>query len=144
MSTTEDAQARLDAIRAERAALAEAAAARLEPTVEEQIAAEERGLADDKRFAELQQEYGARSVKLIRTSAGAIVVRRPHIAAFRKFQDTGNLNSDATEEFVKSCLLHPSKPEFDKFMREQPGALVKIASVCVELAGFRSEELGKK
>ncbi len=141
---TTDAQAKLDALREQRAALAEQAAARLEPSIDEQIALEERALLDDQKFADAQIQHGARAVKLIRTEAGGIIVRRPHISAFRKFQDTGNLNSDATEEFVKSCLLHPSKPEFDKYLREAPGALVKIASVCVELAGFRSDEQRSK
>lgn len=141
MSDLED---QLAAVRAQRAALQEKAAARLEPSAEEQLALEQRGLAEDTAFEAAQSQYGARAVRIVRTEEGAVILRRPHIAAFRKFQDAGEANSETTEELVKASLVHPSKPELDKLLRAQPGVLVQLASVCVELAGFRTADIKAK
>lgn len=144
MSTPDELEAQLAAIRARRAALAETAQARLTPTLDEQVALEARALEEDELLERFQLEHGARAVAIIRTEAGAVIVRRPHIAAYRKFQDRGALTSDSAEELVKSCLLHPSKPELDKVLRLIPGVLVTLASACVELAGHRTADLGAK
>jgi hypothetical protein len=134
----------LDEIRARRAALADAAAKRQEPTDAELLERERKALADDEAYEAAQREFGARAVRIVRTDEGAVVVRRPHIAAFRKFQDNGEFTSDVTEEFVRASLVYPSKPELEKILRLQPAALTRIASVCVELAGFRASELKAK
>lgn len=141
---SDEVEDRLAAVRAERAALAEAAATRLQPTPDEQLATEERALKEDQAFDSFAREHGARSVAIIRTEAGAVILRRPHIAAFRKFQDAGGLTSDTAEELVKASLLYPSKPELDKILRLLPGILTSLASTCVELSGFRNLELKAK
>jgi hypothetical protein len=144
MSDATEIEKKIAEIEARRAALADAEAKRLEPTPEERLALAQRGLAEDEALAAAQTQYGARAVRLINTEAGAIIVRRPHIAAFRKFQDSGELKSDQAEELVKASLVYPSKPEFDRLMRDLPGCLTQAASVCVELAGFRSAEVRTK
>jgi hypothetical protein len=144
MSGATDIEQQIAEIHAKRAALADAEAKRLESTPEERLALAQRGLAEDEALAAAQTQYGARAVRLISTEAGAIIVRRPHIAAFRKFQDAGELKSDTAEELVKASLVYPSKVEFDRIMRELPGCLTQAASVCVELAGFRANEVRSK
>jgi hypothetical protein len=141
---SDELEERLAAVRAQRAALAEAAAGRLLPSTEEQLANEERCLKEDEAFDAFSKEHGARAVALIRTEVGAVILRRPHIAAFRKFQDAGGLTSDTAEELVKASLLYPSKPELDKMLRQLPGILTGLASQCVELSGFRNQELKAK
>jgi hypothetical protein len=139
-----DIEQQLEAVRAKRAELADIAKQRLEPSPEEALALEQRRLAEDEALDAAQRQYGARSVRMVRTDAGAVIIRRPHIAAFRKFQDAGELTSENAEELVKASLAFPSKPEFDRLMREVPGALVQCASVCVDLAGFRAADLKAK
>lgn len=144
MTDTREIELKLEAVRARRNALADAAAARLEPGPEELLATEERRLAEDEAFELAQSEHGARCVALVRTDDCALVLRRPHVAAFRKFQDAGGMTSQVAEELVKSCLLYPTKPEFDKACRALPGLLTKAANACVELAGFQREDIKGK
>ena len=139
-----DTETKLAELRAQRAALAEAAARRMEPTPDELLALEERSLKEDTALDAAQVQHGARAVRMVRTDAGAVILRRPHIAAFRKFQDAGELTSESAEELVKASLIYPSKVELDKLLREVPGCLTTLASVCVELAGFRAKDIQKK
>lgn len=138
-----DAAEKLAALRAQREALADAAAARLEVSDDEAVAIEEKLLAEDLALDKAQSEHGAKAVRLVRTDVGAVIVRRPHVAAYRKFQD-GESSTQVTEELVKSCLLYPSKSEWDKLMNVQPGVLTKVANACVELAGFRLSDVKGK
>jgi hypothetical protein len=134
----------LDDLTARRAALAERTAARLEYTDEELVAIEERRIAELEALDAAQTQYGARTVRMVTTDDAAVIVRRPHHAAFRKFMDKGEVTSTSQEELALSCLVYPSKAEFDKLLRAQTGALIRIANACVELAGFRTEELKTK
>jgi hypothetical protein len=143
-SAADDLEAKIAEVRARRAALADASVARQTPTVEETLATEERALVEDEELDRAEEQYGARAVRMVRTEVGAVILRRPHIAAFRKFQDAGELTSDHAEELVRSCLLFPSKPELDKLLRQLPGILTQLASVCVELAGHRNVQLKAK
>lgn len=141
---TPDPAARLAEIRAKRAQLADATEARLTPGIEEEIAIEERRLKEDEEFEKFQVEFGVRNVRLLRFDSGAVIIRKPHIAAYRKFSDSENVNNEAAEAYVKSCLLYPSKPEFDRIMRDFPGLLPKCAKHASELAGFRAADIQGK
>jgi len=120
-----DTETKLAELRAARAALAEASARRLEPTPDELLALEERSLKEDTALDAAQVQHGARAVRMVRT-------------------DAGELTSESAEELVKASLIYPSKVELDKLLREVPGCLTTLASVCVELAGFRSKDIQKK
>lgn len=132
-------ETKLEALRARRAELAEAAAARKAPSVDDLIAEETTKLEAAEAYEKAQVEHGIKQVALIETAAGDVVLRRPHVAAYRKFQDAEGNKSESAIEFVKSCLLYPSKPVFDKWYTAQAGILPDLASACVELAGFRDK-----
>jgi len=138
--TKTEAELRLAELQAKRAALVEAAAARLAPTIDDQIAEETTRLEAAEALDRAQIEFGAKQVALVETAAGDVVIRRPHVAAYRKFQDAEGAKSDNAIEFVKSCLLYPPKPVFDKWYSSQAGILPGIANKAVELAGFRTGE----
>lgn len=135
---------KLDELMLRRAALTEKTAARLEYSDAELEAIEERRIAELEAFDAAQTQYGARKVLMVSTDDGAVIVRRPHHAAFRKFMDKGEVTSTSQEELALSCLVYPSKPEFDKLLRAQTGALIRITNACVELAGFRADEVKTK
>jgi hypothetical protein len=137
--TDDTSESKLEALRARRVALAEAAAARNAPSVDEQIAEETNKLEAAEAYDRAQVEHGAKQVALIETAAGDVVLRRPHVAAYRKFQDAEGNKSESAIEFVKSCLLYPPKPTFDKWYTEQAGILPDLANACVVLAGFRDK-----
>jgi hypothetical protein len=132
-------ESQLKAVRERRAALlaeSEALLAESSP-LDAQLATEEALERAESALLEAQRKFGPKFVALVQTEAGPVVLRAPHIAAYRKFQDAEDLDSDKTEEMVKSCLLHPSKPELDKLLRLQPGALSVLANHAAILAGHR-------
>lgn len=144
---TSDQQTKLDALRAERAALADAAAARLEPSVDEQIAIEERLLVEDQALADAVAKFGPRAVSMVRMENGtsAVILRKPHISAYRKYQDAGDATTENTGEFVRSCLIYPSGgAAFERLVEQTPALLAACARACAELAGHRRKDLSAK
>ena len=140
-----DLSSQLAAIRAKRAALAEAREARSAPTDAELLATEQRALADDEALDKLEAEYGkvGRAIQIVRSDVGAVIVKRPHMAVFRRFQDDPK-DTTALEKLVRPCVLHPSKPEFDRMCEELPFLLQQCADAVVVLAGVRTEETRAK
>jgi len=136
--------AQLAAIREERANLKVDREARATPSVEDQIKAETQALAAERALDEAQRKYGAKQVRLVRIPDGAVIVRRPHWVAYRKFQDQKEFTYDATEEFVTGCLVYPDRRAFAKLLEEQPAVLAQIGLACGELAGLRVDELKSK
>lgn len=134
----------LEELAARKAELAARTAGRLEYTAGELLAIEQRQIAELEALDAAQTQYGPRAVRLVETDEGGVILRRPHHAAFRKFMDKGEITSQAQEELVLSCLVYPSKPEFDKLVKLQTGALLRFANAAVELAGFRASELKSK
>ena len=138
-------QTELDAVRAERAELAARAEARALAADADTLAEEKSALAAERVLDEAQAAHGVRSVGIVHIpAAGSFVLRKPHHAAYRKFQDNTEASSAGAIELVKSCLLYPTKPEFDRVLAASPGILTELANNCVTLAGFRKTELKGK
>lgn len=140
-----DAGQELADLRAKREALAaerqkrhedEAAAAELE--------AAKRALADEEAIDAAEREHGARKVAVVQTECGAVIVKRPHVNTFRKFQDKGSTDSAAQEALVRPCLVYPTVFEFERICSEQPATLQQVASAVIRLAGFRVEDVTAK
>jgi hypothetical protein len=66
-----------------------------------------------------------------------VILKKPHHVIFRKFQDLGEYNQVECEKLVRSCLVHPDKSEFDRYIQEQPGILVPLANLACALAGVK-------
>lgn len=138
---------KLEALRAERAALADTAKARAEPSDDEIIAQEERMLAEDRAFDEAQTKYGAKQVRMVRydDSIPAVIVRRPHVSAYRKFQDADEASTEVAGEFVRSCLVYPAGGQaFERLLEQAPAILQKTVIAACELAGHRRKEVAGK
>jgi hypothetical protein len=140
-----DLDAQLAAIRAKRAALAEAREQRAQPSAADQLAAEQRALADDEALERLELEHGpaGKAIEIVRTEVGGVIVRRPHMAVFRRFQDD-NKDTAALEKLVRPCVLHPSKADFDRMCEELPFTLQRCADAVCRLAGIRKEDIQAK
>lgn len=136
----------LKAVRARRAALADAQAKRNTPTLESQLAEEMRALADDELIDRYETEVGPQDtmIKVIRSEVGTVIVRRPHRAVFQRFQDKGTVKTADLEGLVKPSLLHPDKAAFDLMVDQLPALLGRCANACCNLAGVRTEELQSK
>jgi hypothetical protein len=144
-------EAQLAAIQAKRAAFAAAREKAKRPDVlKSQLEAEVRDLEDDQAIVALEDEHGAdgRFIKVIRTDLGAVILRRAHAPAFKRFQDLRSRENskvhELSEQLVRPCLLHPSKERFDEMLREQPHILIRCANGLAELAGVRAEEVSGK
>jgi hypothetical protein len=142
---TPDLEAQLAEIRSKRAKLAEARELRALPSAAEQLATEQRALADDEALERLELEHGpvGKAIEIVRTDVGAVIVRRPHMAVFRRFQDDSK-DTAALEKLVRPCVLHPSKAEFDRMCEELPFTLQRCADAVCKLAGIRKEDIQAK
>jgi hypothetical protein len=141
-TTTTDTQ--LAELRAKRAALADAREARAILTPDQEIEKEKRALEQDDALDKAETEHGAKRVRLVRGDSGAVILKRPHMVTFRKFQDRGTTDSEALEALIKPCILWPTKAEFDALMQEEPALLQRCANAVCALAGVRVDEVTKK
>lgn len=132
-------------LRAQREALAAERAKRLElEEAEAQLDAAKRELADEQAIDAAEREHGARRVAMVHTDCGVVIVKRPHVNTFRKFQDRGSTDSAAQEALVRPCLVHPTVFEFERICGEQPATLQQVASAVIRLAGFRADDVTAK
>jgi len=131
---------RLQNARLERSRLAEerdkreAAAALLA-----EVESEERALRDEQAIEKAVAEYGelGGKINVYPTTLGVVILKKPHHVLFRRFQDQGEFNNLECEKLVRTCLVHPDKSEFDRYLTEQPGILVPLANLACALAGVK-------
>lgn len=146
-SATETVQARLEALRAKRAEVAAARRA-LEASraVEQELLDETRALADEQAIHAAEIEHGpiGRRFMAVKTDAGMILVKRPHMNTFRKYQDNGVTDSAALEKLVRPCVIYPDLARYEEILSEVPAALMKCANAVTYLAGVRKEDLTAK
>jgi hypothetical protein len=143
----DDTAAQLAEVRAKRAALAEARRVReAQRAIDEALADEKQSLADDQAIEAAEAEHGPVGKKLavVKTDMGAIILKRPHPAAFKRFQDKGSLKTVDLDRLVRGCLVHPLPDVFDLVMDELPATLLRCADAVSYLAGVRAEDVSAK
>lgn len=134
----------LEHIRRRRKELEQARAKRAEPTVAELLAVEERELHADEAFEKAQLELGHKRVEIVRSEAGSVVIKRPMLAVYRRYQDEGEANHKTLRKLVEPCVVHPSLAEFDQMLEQLPHLLNRVADAVARLAGVTREEIAKK
>lgn len=147
MNHDEDLEARLAKAKAARAELARAREEREERAAkEERVAAEERAVRNEEAIAKAVEEHGpvGRTLAVVDTDLGVVIVKRPHQATFRKFQDAGSTKTAAVEQLVRPCVVHPSPDQLDRILDELPATLIRLADAVCTLAGMRREEVAGK
>lgn len=141
------ADSELARVRAERAKLLEQREARLRAgEAAQRLADEKLALANEQAVEAAEQEIGAVGVKIavVNTVLGVVILKRPHAATFRKFQDRGKTDSKYLYELVKPCLVYPSLADFELVCDELAATLLRCADAVSGLAGVRAEELSGK
>lgn len=130
-------KAAADAKRAESEAAAAAAA---------ELEALEREATDAEALAKCVAEIGPVGSKIcvVETDMGAVVLRRPNAALFKRFQDQGKFDSAALDKLMRPCVVYPDGARLDQILDELPATLPRLANAVVELAGARSAELSAK
>ena len=132
-------------IAAAKAAQAEVAAAHVErdelAALEAAAVAEELAAREAPIIAELVGKHGAIGVGIlvVATRLGSVVVTRPAAQLFRRFADTGSVQSADLERLVRKCVLYPDASGLDKILDEQPASLPRIADAVVTLGGASAE-----
>jgi hypothetical protein len=104
-----------------------------------EVEAEERALRDEQAIEKAIAEHGELGGKIntYPTTLGVVILKKPHHVLFRRFQDQGEFNNLECEKLVRTCLVHPDKSEFDRYLTEQPGILVPLANLACALAGVK-------
>ncbi len=139
-------ETRLRELREARQKLEDECEARSLPTLEEQIALEERRLKETQALADLEAQHGkvGKEIDLVPSDVGAVIVKRPTMNVYRRFQDSGTNETKDLENLVRPCILYPSRAEFDNMIERLPMLLTHVADTCVVLAGLRAKQIKSK
>lgn len=138
---------RLQAAKRERVRLEQERAEREEETtLLAQVEAEELALKNVQAVSEAEASHGpvGKKIRVVETSSGVVILKRPNHVLFRKFQDSGKVSTDECERLVRPCLVYPDAATFDRWAEEEPGIIVRAANACAQLAGIRAEEVAGK
>jgi hypothetical protein len=132
---------RLAAIKAERASLAKAREARESAAaVLAEVEREAMALEADKAMAEAEEKYGASKIAAVHTDLGVVIVKRPHAALFKRFQDSGEATYLEFEKLVRPCVVYPDTTKLDRILDELPATMARLGSAVAILAGVRMKE----
>lgn len=147
----------LAAVKAERAALAAARAARVDASkAEDQLLEQRRLLALETAVAEAEDKYGdlGRKIAVVHfkraddSVAGSCILKRPNHIIFRKFQLTDTkgeaARSQEIDKLFAHCLVWPELEKFEALVEEYPGASGALLNTIARLAGASAEETAGK
>lgn len=141
----EDLERRLAAARErKRAAEAKRQATQAAADALAKVETEEREALDEEAIANAEAEHGANKIGIVRTDLGAVIVKRPHPAHYKRFRDRESAKTQDLEKLVRPCVVYPDATRFDAMLDEQPAILDRVANQVVELAGFRAREVSGK
>lgn len=134
-------RARLAAARAAREAIDDErakkeASAALAAEVEE----EERKLANAQAVRDAEEKYGpvGKSIAVVPTDHGVVIVKKPNHVLFRKWRDSDDMTSCAKmEEFITPSVVYPSRAQFGTIIQDQPALIDTVCTQVASLAGFR-------
>lgn len=139
-NTPETTAEKIARIQAEKAALHVAREAKAAISPEQELAQLERELAEEKALDEAIATHGplGKVLGTVATDMGLVIVKRPGMVAFRKFQDKtserGAATTQETEALVRTCVVYPELGRFDVVLAELPGTLTRVADCACELA----------
>ena len=111
-------------------------------------------IKDETALTAAEEKHGHDRIASVPTDEGIVIVHAPEPLRYRKYQSLvtqlldkpgeGAKLQDAATELVLSCLVYPTKPEFntlaDKFPAMPAHAAVKVG----ELAAGRTRETAEK
>lgn len=141
-------KAQIAALQDKREAIETARTQRAEPTLAEQLAIEQRRLVEDEKFDELLREHGPNMIEMVRPEqrpdVGAVIVKRPHLATYRRFQESGKADFKTFDQLLKPCLLYPGKAEFDALCELMPALHTICCDTIVRLSGHARKETEAK
>jgi len=78
------------------------------------------------------------------TEHGSVILKRPHKARYRAYQEKRNTKTEDTEALVRSCIVYPDAERLDRLFDELPGSLGRFGLAMAKLAGHRQDDLESK
>lgn len=136
-------QAKLAALKADRASALEAATPNEDEALEAEVSRAERELAEARATADARRVHGNRFAT-VSTPLGLVILKRSGTAAYRKLQDSEDLTMDDFESFVRPCVIFPGRDELDKLLADLPGAIPLMVRAISALMGAQQVENSKK
>ena len=143
-------ESEMDEVEALRKQLAEARAPREAKQAqlerEREIARLKQEIEDEPAIAAAVVEHGAIGDKIgvVHSDEGAIVVKRPKVAAWRRFSDGETVKGKDMRMLAKECLVYPSWSRFEAITEARPAALEAVGLVIGRLAQARDKEAAEK
>src|SRR5262245_56360855 len=142
---SEDMAARREEALAKKAAAEAKRAARAKPAELAEVERLEREAHEEEAIADAEAQYGDldEAIKVVRTSVGIVIVKRPAAILVRRFHDAGKGSIEAKDKLSRPCVVYPSADEYAKLAGSDSGpALISaVADAAVWLAGFGRKEL---
>lgn len=124
-----------------------AAKAVLEPegleALRERVEAAELEARNASALAEAVKKHGKIGVEIDYETAPdgrIVIVKRPHPAAFKRFQDLERVTVEETEQLVRPCVVYPDHGAYDTLADRCPGIVSACAVRVSQLAGVRKVE----
>jgi hypothetical protein len=114
--------------------------------ISDQIDEETRKVRDLEAIQKAETEHGpvGKAIRTIETPNGVVIVKKPNMVLFRRFQDVASAKSEDLDKLVRPTLVHPTKAEFDQWLEEYPGILTPVADAVCLLAGVASGDRSGK
>lgn len=133
-------------LRKQRERLETELAERTAPPVSTQIEIERRKLVDAEGLRAVLDagEVVDKTIRVVQTPGGMVIVKKCSAMRYRKFQDAGDFDSEATERLCRPNVIYPELPVFDRMLEEHPMIIFTVGNAMAWLAGIRKEQIEKK
>ncbi len=105
----------------------------------------ERAAANAIAINAAEQEHGeiGRDIALVDTPYGVVIVKRPHQALFRRFQDSKGSTTDV-EKMSRPSVVYPDSTKLDRIYNDFPGVLLSVGLAVQALADGKRKETEEK
>lgn len=106
-----------------------------EKRIADKEAAAERELANLDVWDAAVAKYGDKHVARADVVGQMFILRTPTMAEHMTFQKGLQRKEplEATDKLVRSTVIHPSKPEFDRLVDEWPGLCIELGDIATDL-----------
>lgn len=91
-------------------------------------------------------DHGEDALQVVETKRGEVLVRAPKRGEWKRFKAAAineKQRADATENLVRSCVVHPAEAEFSKLLERFPALADSLGEIVVDLAGAEDALVGK-
>ncbi len=147
MATKQELQERLAALQESQAkAVAAANEAQEIAALELKCAEAERAGKEAQAISDAVGRFGAvgTGCAVFSTPHGIVILKCPETSFFQRYYDGQSASVSAQEALVRSCLVYPSRAEFDDLFEKLPALIIPLNNGVLDLAGFAVKQLHSK